>query len=133
MVMRVHSNSPRTSWDVNGRESLAISKSIDGSERYRDWLVIEHYAGSVSFKGNHVHDLISSIIRFSTPNMRKHYRNLLNITDKVTGKTSKDIHKFSEFQIKCEKGNREHQQKFNERLRQDIIKRMIEDKAYELW
>lgn len=132
MVMRVHSNSFRKSWEVDGRSELAISMSIDGSDRYRDWLCIEHYAGNISLKGNHVHDLISSIIRFSTPKMRKHYRNLLNITDAVTGHTSKDISKFSEFQIKSEKETRKRHERFNNKLSLDITKRMAKEIEYEL-
>jgi hypothetical protein len=87
--------------------------SISGTNRYTDWVCLGDDEGEVYIQGNHVHDLISSILRFSTPYMRKLYRELLDMTDVVTGHASKDQYKFDNSQIESAKRRRKDLEKFN--------------------
>jgi hypothetical protein len=126
MVMRVHRHRASRSFgnkpprlpqgevlEINGRSELAINMSISGTNRYTDWVCLGDDEGEVYIQGNHVHDLISSILRFSEPYMRKLYRELLDMTDVVTGHASKDQYKFDNSQIESAKRRRKDLEKFN--------------------
>ena len=124
MVMRVHKHRKGRNYggtvpqgqvlEIKGRSELAIHMSINGTHRYNDWISLEDYEGEVFIKGNHVHDLVSSILRYSSPYMRKLYKELLDITDVVTHYKSNDEYNFHSSQIEAEKTKRKHEIKYNQ-------------------
>lgn len=145
MVMRVykHTSSRYTTYgntplvprgqvlEIDGHSELAISMSIHG-DKYADWIDIEDYQGEISIKGRHVHEIISSILRFSSPIMRKHYRNLLDITEVATGDNKRDESSFSDADISFEKRRREREEKWNKKrskkIRQFKLEMIREDR-----
>ena len=72
MVTRVHKHvrdrfAPRGPVvKIEGRIPLNVQVSITGQELYGDWISIEDTESSIFLKGNHVHELITTILRFST-------------------------------------------------------------------
>ena len=72
MVTRVHKHvrdrfTPRGPVvKIEGRIPLNVQVSITGQELYGDWISIEDTESSIFLKGNHVHELITTILRFST-------------------------------------------------------------------
>ena len=99
--------------------------SISGTHRYDDWISLEDYEGEVFIKGNHVHDLVSSILRYSSPYMRKLYKELLDITDVVTNHKANDKYNFDISQIEAEKRKRKHETKYNKNKSNDIRRSII--------
>jgi hypothetical protein len=111
--------------EIKGRSELAINMSISGTHRYDDWISLEDYEGEVFIKGNHVHDLVSSILRYSSPYMRKLYKELLDITDVVTNHKDNDKYNFDISQIEAEKRKRKHETKYNKNKSNDIRRSII--------
>ena len=135
MVMRVHKHRNGRNYggsvsqgqvlEINGRSELAINMSISGTQRYNDWISLEDYEGEVFIKGNHVHDLVSSILRYSSPYMRKLYKELLDITDVVTNHKANDKYNFDISQIEAEKRKRKNETKYNQNKSNDIRRSII--------
>ena len=116
MVTRVHSKGQVL--EMQGRQDLVVQVGIDGTQ-YTDWISITGYEGSIELKGNHVHELITAILRFSSKKMRDNYRELLNITDVVTKNEPYKQEPFENFQITHEIRKRENEKKWNiKRLKQ---------------
>ena len=134
MVMRVHKHRKGRNYggsvsqgqvlEIKGRSELAINMSISGTYRYNDWISLEDYEGEVFIKGNHVHDLVSSLLRYSSPYMRKLYKELLDITDVATHHKANDKYNFDSSQIEAEKRKRKHETKYNQN-KSDKIRRII--------
>jgi len=135
MVMRVHKHRKGRNFggsvpqgqvlEIKGRSELAINMSISGTHRYNDWISLEDYEGEVFIKGNHVHDLVSSILRYSSPYMRKLYKELLDITDVATHHKANDKYNFDSYQIEAEKRKRKHETKYNQNKSNEIRRSII--------
>jgi len=129
MVTRVHSYSKRQHYgqsvpegqvlEIGGRQELVVKVGINGIQ-YQDWITIEQYDGSIDLLGNHVHELISAVLRFSSKRMRDSYRSLLDMTDIITESKPYQQESFDSFQIECEKLKRENEEEFNEKQERNI-------------
>jgi len=125
MVTRVHKHvrdrfAPRGPVvKIEGRIPLNVQVSITGQELYGDWISIEDTESSIFLKGNHVHELITTILRFFTKKMRDNYRALLDMTDIVTNNTPYQK-SFDDYQVRCEERTRKHEEKFSEKREKDI-------------
>ena len=138
MVMRVykHRVGNKKVFEIDGHKEVAINMSING-EAYRDWIDIEHRIGTISIKGGHVHDIISSILRFSSSTMRKHYRELLDMTDIVTGSKRLQDSDFSDADVSYEERRRKNEIEWNKKQSEDIrqfkLERILEAMENEWW
>tara|TARA_R100000306_G_C4337030_1_gene123278 strand:+ start:132 stop:494 length:363 start_codon:yes stop_codon:yes gene_type:complete len=112
MVTRVHSKGQVL--EIKGRQELVVQVGINGTN-YTDWISIRGYEGSIELKGNHVHELITAILRFSSEKMRDNYRQLLDITDVITGSEPHKQEPFENFQIEQEILRRKNEKKWNVR------------------
>ena len=136
MVTRVHKN--RTSryrynsdtWsktvpkgqvlEMGGRSELIVQVGIDGTQ-YKDWISIKNYEGSIEFTGNHVHELVTAILRFSSKGMRDKYKTLLTLTDHATGSKPYQPEPFTDFDIKWEKERRKNEKEWNKNEEERLL------------
>jgi len=132
MVTRVHKNR-KSKYDLNskelvpkgqvleieGRQEVCVQVGIDGIQ-YKDWISIRDYEGSIKLKGNHVHELVTAILRFSSKRMRDNYRQLLDMTDVVTGSAPYKQESFDGFQIEQERLRRKSEKEWNEKMERKI-------------
>lgn len=94
--------------DVNiGRYAGAYSDSID---------ILTH-AGHVSITGNHVHELMKSVLRFSSRSMLKEWIRFALLTNKAADREdidlTSDFFAQSKHALRCEKHQRMMEQEFN--------------------
>jgi len=85
---------------------------------YGDTIAIKTYAGTVKINGNHVHELMKSILRFSSRNMLETWIRFALLTNKAAGRRDIDLDTdyfdFDEWQVKEEKDSREWETKWND-------------------
>ena len=106
--------------EMEGRSELIVQVGIDGTQ-YKDWISIKNYEGSIKFKGNHVHELVTAILRFSSKGMRDNYKTLLTLTDHATGSKPYQPEPFTDFDIEWEKKIRKNEKEWNENQEEKIM------------
>ena len=110
--------------EIKGRQEISVQIGISGI-KYADWISINDYEGSIELKGNHVHELVTAILRFSSKRMRDTYRQLLDITDIVTKSSPYQQESFDSFQITQEKCRRKSEKEWNKKQEIKIMNRYI--------
>jgi len=97
---------------VAGKDSFIIDVNINGS-RYEDWISLDTHKGTIYLKGVHVLDLWETILRYSSPRMRKCFQHLLTLTSYVKGEKPFEPLKPSQYDIESERNQRKHYKKWN--------------------
>ena len=101
-----------------GQECL-INVSVGESRLpYGDSISIMTRAGTVKINGNHVHELMKSILRFSSRDMLETWIRFALLTNKAAGRRDIDLttdyFDFDEYQVEQEKEDREWETKWND-------------------
>ena len=84
---------------------------------YSDSIDILTYHGQVSITGNHVHELMKSLLRFSSRRMLKEWIRFALLTNKAADREdidlTSDFFAQSKHALRCEKSQRMLEQEFN--------------------
>ena len=85
---------------------------------YGDSISIKTYEGTVRINGNHVHELMKSVLRFSSREMLETWIRFALLTNKAAGRRDinlgTDYFDFDEWQLEQEKEDREWETKWND-------------------
>lgn len=86
---------------------------------YKDSIYISTSRGHVKINGNHVHELMKSVLRFADRDMLELWVQFAIVTNKAAGRKDLDTSvDGSRWSIEYEKKDRETELKFNEHFRQ---------------
>jgi len=90
----------------------------ESSLAYGDSISIKTHAGTVRINGNHVHELMKSVLRFSSREMLETWIRFALLTNKAAGRKvidlDTDYFDFDEWQVEQEKEDREWETKWND-------------------
>jgi hypothetical protein len=85
---------------------------------YGDNISIMTHEGTIKISGNHVHELMRSILRFSSREMLETWIRFALLTNKASGRRdidlSTDYFDLDEWQVKTEKEDRDLETKWND-------------------
>ena len=84
---------------------------------YGDSITIKTHEGTVKINGNHVHELMKSILRFSNKEMLECWISFALITNKAAGRKeidlTTDLYQLDEWKVEQEKDSRDREQTWN--------------------
>lgn len=103
---------------ANKGKECRIDVAIGTNSRwYDDTIKITTHSGTVKINGNHVHEMMKSIIRFSSRDMLETWIRFALLTNQAAGRKEIDLNgdrfSFEEYHVDKEKRDREREIEWN--------------------